>query len=365
MAILPPPYTPRKSSPSPKRSDTTIRNRSLSVRSTKSSTPAPVPVKKHRFTFASLRASHQPELSRRLFRLIKSENYVINAYESAGHERQSIATQLSEWGEQTGDDAVSELSDKLGVLLSEIGAQEEAFAQNLEDYRGTLKQIRNTESSVQPSRDHKSKIIDEINRVRYKEPGSTKLQTLEQELVRAEAENLVAEAQLTNVTRAKLKEAYAQHFAAVVERAEKQAILAKHGRRMLNLLNDTPVVPGDIPEPFDKERDARQILQDAEEDLRMWTLELEEVTTMAHETVGVLDGKAVATNSLVPMAPPPMPLTAPPPIPHPAQLGIHPALRKVSAGSVSGSSFRSATDPPYPISEAERSRRDDRIMVAV
>lgn len=62
-----------------------------------------------------------------------------------------------------------------------------------------LKQIRNTESSVQPSRDHKAKISDEIQKLKYKEPQSTKLVTLEQELVRAEAQNLVAEAQLTNI----------------------------------------------------------------------------------------------------------------------------------------------------------------------
>ena len=68
---------------------------------------------------------------------------------------------------------------------------------------------------------------------------------LEQELVRAEAENLVAEAQLSNVTRQKVKEAYASQLAAVIERSEKQAIIARHARRMLNLLDDTPVVPGD------------------------------------------------------------------------------------------------------------------------
>ncbi|CUS12606.1 unnamed protein product [Tuber aestivum] len=332
--------------------------RSLSARSSKSRSDTPAPPKRHRFTFASLRGNYQPELSKRLFRLIKSENYVINAYESAGHERQSIATQLSEWGEQTGDDAVSELSDKLGVILTEIGAQEDIFAQNLEDYRGILKQIRNTESGVQPSRDHKTKVQDEIARLKYKEPTSSKLVTLEQELVRAEAENLVAEAQLTNVTRAKLKEAYAQHFAAVVERAEKQAILAKHGRRMLNLLNDTPVVPGDTHEPFNSERQARQILYDAEEDLRIWTLNLEEVPTQAHSVVGgVLDGKAAATSSLAPRT---AELGN-----HPAQLGIHPAHRKVSGASNhsnAGSSSSSATaDPPYPISQEERRRREDMI----
>lgn len=143
----------------------------------------------------------QPELSKKLFKMIKSENHTIGAYESASRERISIAAQLSDWGEATGDDAISDISDKLGVLLSELGEQEDVFAQNLEDYRTILKQIRNTESSVQPSRDHKAKISDEIQKLKYKEPQSTKLVTLEQELVRAEAQNLVAEAQLTNIVR--------------------------------------------------------------------------------------------------------------------------------------------------------------------
>jgi hypothetical protein len=148
---------------------------------------------------ASLRGIQQPELSKKLFKLIKSENTAISAYEAAGRERVSIASQLSDWGEATGDDSVSEISDKLGVLMSELGEQEDIFAQNLEDYRGVLKQIRNTESSVQPSRNNKAKIADEIARLKYKEPQSGKLVQLEQELVRAEAQNLVAEAQLTNV----------------------------------------------------------------------------------------------------------------------------------------------------------------------
>lgn len=150
-------------------------------------------------TFSSLRGTVQPELSRRLFRLIKSENNLITAHENAGRERNSIATQLSEWGEQTGDEAISDLSDKVGVILSEMGEQEDSYAHALDDSRGILKAIRNTEKSVQPSRDSKSKIADEIQKLKMKEPQSAKLVVLEQELVRAEAENLVAEAQLTNV----------------------------------------------------------------------------------------------------------------------------------------------------------------------
>ena len=150
---------------------------------------------------ATLRGIQQPELSKKLFKLIKSENHAIGAYESAGRERIAIASQLSDWGEATGDDSLSDISDKLGVLLSELGEQEDSFAQNLEDYRGVLKQIRNTESSVQPSRDHKAKVADEIQKLKYKEPESARIVQLEQELVRAEAQNLVAEVQLTNVVR--------------------------------------------------------------------------------------------------------------------------------------------------------------------
>lgn len=87
------------------------------------------------------------------------------------------------------------------MILSEMGEQEDSYAHALDESRSVLKAIRNTEKSVQPSRDGKNKITDEIARLKSKEPESAKLVVLEQELVRAEAENLVAEAQLTNIVR--------------------------------------------------------------------------------------------------------------------------------------------------------------------
>ena len=151
---------------------------------------------------ATLRGMNQPELSKKLFKIIKTESHAIGAYEAASRERLTLASLVSDWGESTNDDAISDISDKIGVLLSEIGEQEDVFAQNLEDYRSILKQIRNTESSVQPSRESKAKITDEIAKLKYKDPNSPKLVTLENELVRAEAQNLVAEAQLTNIVSA-------------------------------------------------------------------------------------------------------------------------------------------------------------------
>ncbi|EEH19403.2 hypothetical protein PABG_01722 [Paracoccidioides brasiliensis Pb03] len=252
-----------------------IRDRSHSIRSRKSQVmDRPV---KHRFSMATLRGNQQPELCRKLYKLIKAENHTIGSYENAGRDRVSIASQLSDWGESTGDVAVSDLSDKMGVLLAEMGEQEDLYAQNLEDYRNVLKHIRNTESSVQPARDYKVRVVDEIQKLKFKDPNSNKLVSLEQELVRAEAQMLVAEAQLTNITRQKLKEAFDIHLAATIERAEKQIILARHGRRLLNLLDDTPLVPGDTRGPYEHAEHARQVLNDAEQDLRRWEPSLEPI----------------------------------------------------------------------------------------
>ena len=60
-------------------------------------------------------------------------------------------------------------------------------------------------------------------------------------------------------------------------------MLARHGRRLLNLLDDTPVVPGDTRPAFEHGSQARQILNDAEEDLREWTPNLEPIHSSATE----------------------------------------------------------------------------------
>jgi len=59
---------------------------------------------------------------------------------------------LSVWGEECDED-VSDITDKLGVLIYEIGELEDQFIDRYDQYRVTIKSIRNIEASVQPSRD--------------------------------------------------------------------------------------------------------------------------------------------------------------------------------------------------------------------
>ena len=213
-----------------------------------------------------------PELSRKLSQFIKMEKNVMRAIEITARERKEVATQLSSWGEGNDDD-VSDVTDKLGVLLFEIGELEDQYVDKYDQYRITLKTIRDIESSVQPSREKKQKITDDIALLKYKDPQSPKIPTLEQELVRAEAESLVAEAQLSNITREKLKAAFNYQFDATRELAEKYALVAGYGKALLELLDDSSVTPGETRPAYDGYEASKQIVIDAENSLAAWTLD--------------------------------------------------------------------------------------------
>lgn len=93
---------------------------------------------------------------------------------------------------------------------------------------------------------------------------------LEQELVRAEAESLVAEAQLSNITREKLKAAFHYQFDALREHCEKLAIIAGYGKHLLELIDDTRVMPGQIRNAYDGYEASKAIIQDCEDALTNW-----------------------------------------------------------------------------------------------
>ena len=165
---------------------------------------------------------------------------------------------------------MSDVTDKLGVLIYEIGELEDQFVDRYDQYRVTIKSIRNIEASVQPSRDRKQKITDQIAQLKYKEPNSPRIVVLEQELVRAEAESLVAEAQLSNITREKLKAAFTYQFDAMREHCEKLAIIAGFGKHLLELVDDNPVTPGETREAYDGYEASKAIIQDCEDALTNW-----------------------------------------------------------------------------------------------
>ncbi|OQO12902.1 Sphingolipid long chain base-responsive protein PIL1 [Cryoendolithus antarcticus] len=223
----------------------------------------------HKFRQSVHPGAFGPDLAKKLSQLVKMEKNVMRSMELVGRERMEVAQQLSIWGEGCDDD-VSDVTDKLGVLIYEIGELEDQFVDRYDQYRVTIKSIRNIEASVQPSRDRKQKITDQIAQLKYKEPNSPKIVVLEQELVRAEAESLVAEAQLSNITREKLKAAFNYQFDALREHSEKIAIIAGFGKHLLELVDDTPVTPGETRNAYDGYEASKAIIQDCEDALTNW-----------------------------------------------------------------------------------------------
>ena len=73
----------------------------------------------------------------------------------------SLQQQLSIWGEACDDD-VSDVTDKLGVLIYEVGELEDQLVDRYDQYRVTIKSIRNIEASVQPSRDRKNPLYTNL-----------------------------------------------------------------------------------------------------------------------------------------------------------------------------------------------------------
>lgn len=80
----------------------------------------------------------------------------------------------------------------------------------------------------------------------------------------------MAEAQLSNITREKLKAAYTYQFDALREHCEKLAIIAGFGKHLLELIDETPVTPGETRAAYDGYEASKAIIQDCEDALTNW-----------------------------------------------------------------------------------------------
>ncbi|EPY51722.1 protein kinase inhibitor [Schizosaccharomyces cryophilus OY26] len=210
-----------------------------------------------------------PEMAKRLAALVKMEKGMLRTYEVLADERKACANQLSYWGEDCDDD-ISDISDKIGVLLYQIGEQEDHMIDKHDQYRVSLKTIRNIEANVQPARQRKEKLLNAIYEMRQREPDSPKLISMEQELVREEAACLVADAQLTNITRENFKLAMNINISTLLEHSEKIAVLCGYAKKILDLLDDTPITPGEPRPIYDGYDITKDYVLEAEKEVSNW-----------------------------------------------------------------------------------------------
>ena len=84
-----------------------------------------------------------------------------------------------------------------------------------------------------------------------------------------------------------MKAAFNYQFDSIRELAEKFALIAGYGKALLELLDDSPVTPGETRPAYDGYDASRQIIMDAEGALEAWTLDVAAVkpTLSFHQTV--------------------------------------------------------------------------------
>lgn len=79
-----------------------------------------------------------PEGSRKSSQLVKTEKNVMRALELLGEERRNAAKGLTQWGEDQEDD-VSDITDKISVLVYEMGMIDDAYIDRYDQYRLAMK----------------------------------------------------------------------------------------------------------------------------------------------------------------------------------------------------------------------------------
>ncbi|KAK7203577.1 Eisosome component PIL1-domain-containing protein [Myxozyma melibiosi] len=234
-----------------------------------------------------------------LSRLVKSFSPVISHYKSAASAACTTAQLLSDWGDVTGDLAVSDVADKFGVVFHEVASVDMRYVSQLEEFKDSLATILDVASSIKPVKAHQAKLREQLNRAlaasnsasspTSMSSGSSQLTTsqlikqeeniakqqrkveqLQREIVRADAESLVADAQLQNATRERLRVAAQCHLDALQERCERGLVLAKYGRRIARLLDGDVIVPGQSIPEYGGERAARELMSRLEDELRTW-----------------------------------------------------------------------------------------------
>jgi hypothetical protein len=131
-------------------------------------------------------------------KLSKATSDQYRSTELVAREQLERAFRLSDWGETTGDDEVSDITDKIGVLLAEFSDQEDNFAEKLPELLSTYSIIRKAQRAFEDSKARVDSLLSEITNLKSKIPNSPKIPKMTETLVRAETERMVREAEFKN-----------------------------------------------------------------------------------------------------------------------------------------------------------------------
>ncbi|KAK9479421.1 Eisosome component PIL1-domain-containing protein [Lipomyces japonicus] len=228
--------------------------------------PTLVPPKSGKKTRITL---HQP-----LSRLVKSLSSLSHHHNSLASATSLSAHVLSSWGSTSSDNLSADIADKLGVVLNAISQIEEICIPGVKNCKKMMQHVQDVEQTIKPICAQQGKLKNSINKARAKNE-IRKFEQLERDLVRVNAESLVVESQIINVTRNKVFTGWSGYLNSLQERCEKELIAVKYARELLRYLDCEPIIPGQQQYDTPQEDIAtRELLDMMSEELKSWSLDL-------------------------------------------------------------------------------------------
>ncbi|ORZ14362.1 Eisosome component PIL1-domain-containing protein [Lobosporangium transversale] len=137
---------------------------------------------------------------------------------------------IATWGSTEGDD-LADVCQRMSQLMEEVGLIQQAFSLRHTAYRKAIKSIKTQEMTLEENRKKKHDLTAQITKhQKSSKENPIKLMELQSALERVSAELLNQELELMQFKRITIKDAFDSKFDAMLEYAEKMALIAGYGR---------------------------------------------------------------------------------------------------------------------------------------
>ncbi|KAI9309571.1 Eisosome component PIL1-domain-containing protein, partial [Cunninghamella echinulata] len=187
-------------------------------------------------------------------------------------DRRIAADNLTIYGTPLGDD-LTDVTGKMGNLLSQWSKILSDFAGNCDQYQLTLKSIAERESGLHPSREKKRRLEEQIQKLtadNQPDEEGTKLNDLKQQLNSLKEATAADEREMDNFKRIAVREAFYLLLNGMHEMASKTDVLSSFGKYIVDELDVTPVKDGDERQPYKGSEQTHRILNDATYAIENW-----------------------------------------------------------------------------------------------
>ncbi|KAF9924847.1 hypothetical protein FBU30_005250 [Linnemannia zychae] len=147
---------------------------------------------------------------------------------------------IAAWGSNEGDD-LTDVCQRMTQLMEEVGLIQHAFSIQHTTHRKLIKSLKTQEMLLDDNRKKKHDLTNQIaKQQKSSKENPIKLMELQNALERVSAELLGQELELLQYKRVTIRDAFNVQFDAMIEYAEKMALIAGYGRQITNVIDCGP-----------------------------------------------------------------------------------------------------------------------------